>query len=92
MCIFAGFGVADFKAWKTILTQLNAQGIVVCKHIVIVFPIQTLPYEVIPCSPSLNKKFSPFLAIDKSKISTLDSHQFKKFRNYSQFWENLAYF
>ena len=33
MCIFAGFGVADFKAWKTILTQLNAQGIVVCIHI-----------------------------------------------------------
>ena len=30
MCILAGFGVADYKAWKTILCQLNTQGIVVC--------------------------------------------------------------
>ena len=30
MCILAGFGVADYKAWKTLLVQLNTQGIVVC--------------------------------------------------------------
>ena len=42
MCIFAGFGVADFKAWKTILTQLNAQGIVVCINNFIVLPMECL--------------------------------------------------
>ena len=30
ICILAGFGIADYKAWKTILVQLNTQGIVVC--------------------------------------------------------------
>ena len=35
MCILAGFGVADYKAWKTILVQLNTQGIVVCMLILV---------------------------------------------------------
>ena len=35
MCILAGFGVADYKAWKTILVQMNTQGIVVSIRLVI---------------------------------------------------------
>lgn len=50
MCILAGFGVADYKAWKTILVQLNTQGIVVqiVRHLATILTLALLLAIALP--------------------------------------------
>lgn len=50
MCILAGFGVADYKAWKTLLVQLNTQGIVVqiVRHLATILALALLLAIALP--------------------------------------------